>query len=162
MQVRSFAKEGGVRDRYEAAQKDTLKYGLRSAVLDGAFSSVNSSMATGVGWVVMFEGTVAGCFATRSWVRVCVCARVCMCVRSVNGCVWYVCVQGGSGRRKGPHAVLCWTVRSQRSIRQWQQVRGGPVALCWRGGRRLCRWGVYVYAGLSSRFVGHAGNNEIG
>ncbi len=33
--------------RYEGAQGQTLTYGLRSAKLDGAFMSLNSSLATG-------------------------------------------------------------------------------------------------------------------
>lgn len=45
--MRAFAKEVGMKGRYEAAQEETLRYGMRSAALDGAFLSLNSSLATG-------------------------------------------------------------------------------------------------------------------
>jgi len=47
LQVRAFAKEDAMLGRYEGAQGQTLTYGLRSAKLDGAFMSLNSSLATG-------------------------------------------------------------------------------------------------------------------
>lgn len=49
LQVRAFAKEGAMERRYDAAQRRTLGYGLRSAALDGAFMGVNSTVATGEG-----------------------------------------------------------------------------------------------------------------
>lgn len=49
-QVRAFAKEAALLGNYEGAQRQTLRYGLRSAKLDGAFMATNSSLATGEEW----------------------------------------------------------------------------------------------------------------
>ncbi|GAB4815223.1 hypothetical protein N2152v2_002269 [Parachlorella kessleri] len=54
--VRAFAKEEAMLGRYEGAQGQTLTYGLRSAKLDGAFMSLNSSLATGAIMVVLWFG----------------------------------------------------------------------------------------------------------
>ena len=51
--VWSFAREAAVLRKYEAAQGETLAYGLRSAVVDGTFGAVNSSVATAAIMVVL-------------------------------------------------------------------------------------------------------------
>lgn len=48
-QVRSFAKEGARLGAYEQAQRTTLRWGLRSAALDGCFFPLSNMLASG-GW----------------------------------------------------------------------------------------------------------------
>jgi hypothetical protein len=47
VQVRSFAKEGAMAESYAAAQRATLRFGLRSAALEALFLPLNWSLATG-------------------------------------------------------------------------------------------------------------------
>jgi hypothetical protein len=45
--VRAFAKEGAAGEAYAAAQRRTLRFGLRSAALEGFFLPLNGALATG-------------------------------------------------------------------------------------------------------------------
>ena len=54
--MRSFAKEEATLGRYDDAQRAALRFGLRSALLEGFFLSANSAVATGAVMVVLWYG----------------------------------------------------------------------------------------------------------
>ncbi len=68
--------------KYEATQAQALRFGLRSAKLDGAFMSLNSSLATGVVAGGGLGNGVRACVA-RALMRSCMRVRVRACVRFV-------------------------------------------------------------------------------
>lgn len=71
LQVRSFAKEGAMLGSYEHAQQETLRFGLRSAALDGVFFPLNNALATGGrahGWVGGWVKGSVGAPAAEEWV----------------------------------------------------------------------------------------------
>lgn len=63
-QVRSFAKEGAACDKYAAAQGDCLRWGLKTASLEGFFFSLNGTAANSAVITVPWFG------ALKVWPRV--------------------------------------------------------------------------------------------
>ena len=57
-QVRSFAKEGAACDKYAAAQGDCLRWGLKTARLEGAFFSLNGTAANSAVITVLWFGAL--------------------------------------------------------------------------------------------------------
>ena len=65
MQVRSFAKEGAACDKYADAQGECLKWGLKTALLEGWFFAFSGTLAWASVITVLWFGALKVWHATR-------------------------------------------------------------------------------------------------